>query len=66
MGLSRPRWYRYQVVIVGQESGNRTALPWLRFRHAVDADRWCDRMNIAHGDHGPWPLTKYVYEEIPR
>ncbi len=60
------RWpwrYRYQVVIIGTESGNRTSLPFVRFRDYHKAHRWCARMNMDHASIDG--LTYYNVEEIP-
>ncbi len=43
-----PRW---EIVIVGQLSGNVTRLTFVRFRRFNDARRWADRMNERHPDN---------------
>lgn len=43
------RWFRWSVVIVGQQSGLRIGpLLWCRFRHERQARVWCRLMNDAH------------------
>lgn len=66
--LRWPYWRpRYEAVIVGRESGIVTALSFVRFRSAVDAWRWCVRMNNQHMDRtGSDPLTYYDFRTIER
>ncbi len=59
----KPFWRRrprYQVVIVGMESGNRTPISFLVFKKESDAIAWCDAANERE-DLG---LTRWQYEEI--
>ncbi len=37
--------YRWTVVIVGEESGNETPLPFVRFRMLDNALEWVRKMN---------------------
>jgi hypothetical protein len=60
------RWplpYRYQVVIVGRESGNRSPLSFVQFRSLQAAMAWCiaqnERANSTGGN-----LTYYEWEKI--
>lgn len=62
--MSWPRWYRWRIVIIGLESGNRTPLPFVRFRDEYQAQTWVARMNQAHSALSG--LTEYGYEPIPR
>lgn len=60
--MRRPRWYRWSVVIVGQESGYRTpTISFIRFRHERQAQDWCREMNRTSAHMG---LTKYEPERI--
>lgn len=39
------RWYRFEGVTVGEESGHVGRLPFVRFRHEREAVRWVQRVN---------------------
>ena len=58
----KPRWI---VVIVGQESGNVTELPFLACVREEDAKAWVDRLNSESWDKD-LGLTVYDYREVPR
>lgn len=60
--MRRPRWYRYQAVIIGLESGHRSAIPFVRFRNQRRAMLWVLTMTT----YDPNPLTRWSFEEIPR
>lgn len=60
----RLRWYRFTVVIVGRESGNRSPLPFVRFRHLHEAEDWCNQMNESHTGYGPDGSTYFEAVEI--
>lgn len=57
------KWYRWRVVIVGRESGRRTPLPFLRWRHYVEARKWCIEQNSKNNGR-PGNLTYYEVERI--
>lgn len=47
------RWYRWTVIVVGRESGNRsTPLTFVRFRRRRQAVEWCVTANasMAHAN----------------
>lgn len=56
---------RFQAVIVGQESGHRTSVSFMRWRTATEAAAWCARMNRITC-HLRDPLTLWDYEPISR
>jgi len=63
--LHWPFWRpRFEAVIIGRESGNETRLPFIRFRSAVDAWRWCLQMNDANNRDGTGNLAYYEYRKI--
>lgn len=58
------RWfgrYRYEAVIVGEESGNVTRLEFVRFRTEEAAQAWVAQMNR---DEATTFSTHYEYREI--
>lgn len=55
--LLRPK--RWGVRIVGQESGNITDLPFLRFRTKAEADGWATENNITRSRELSAELTRY-------
>lgn len=62
------RWpwrYKYQALIIGRESGNRSSLPFVRFRRADEAMAWCIRMNDAQNTQAD-SLTYYAFEVIKK
>lgn len=63
------RWplpYRYRVVIVGRESGNRIPLDFVVFRNVQHAMLWCIVMNNKDREAGGGDLTYYDWEKIPK
>lgn len=56
------RKMRYRAVIVGNESGNRSPLEFMRWHTEEDAKRWCALAN--QHDKMRDPLTTWEYEEI--
>lgn len=57
---------KYRAVIVGQESGNRTALDFIQFADTVEADNWVMRMNAAQYEvNDDRPLVLFAWEELP-
>lgn len=57
------RWYRWTVVVVGHETGNRTRMGFVRFRHEHRAQEWCRRLN-AEGNLVGVDLTHWEPERI--
>lgn len=60
----RPRWYRWTMVIVGEESGHVSSLPFLRFRHFRDAVDKCAGMNARHVGRDAGGATHFEVREI--
>lgn len=61
----RPFWRRrprYRIVIVGLESGNRSPIDFLVFKHESDAQLWCDHAHER--EELPDGLIRWTYEEI--
>jgi hypothetical protein len=58
--MRRLRWYRWSVVIVGNESGNRRTLSFVRYRHRHQAEAFCRRANAQ----SPSDLTYFEPVEI--
>ncbi len=52
--------HQYEGVIVGDESGNVTPLPFVRFRTLDDAQSWVARMNRDSQTFA----THYEYRKI--
>jgi hypothetical protein len=61
----QPRWV---PVIVGQESGQVSALPFPEFRSEAEGEAWCDRMNHEHDEAYPAqrdrPLTRFEFRRL--
>lgn len=66
--MTKWHWHRWTIVIVGRESGNRTTLPFVRFRNRDQADIWCIAMNLTTRavSEVDQPLTYFTPEEIKR
>lgn len=56
------RWYRWTIVIVGRESGNRTQLTFLQYRRHAKALAFCIRMNDAYDSDG----GSSIYYEVEK
>jgi hypothetical protein len=63
--VGQPRWV---PVIVGQESGHVSALPFPEFRSEAEGEAWCDRMNDQHDEAYPAqrdrPLTRFEFRRL--
>lgn len=59
------RWYRYEAVIHGMESGDTSPVPFVRFRTEKEADLWTQKMNeLQNRIDRDDPLTLWDYREI--
>jgi hypothetical protein len=59
------RWYRWEAILIGQESGNITVVNWVRFRKEEDMEAWAKKMNDAERrTTAGKPLTLWGYQPI--